>query len=395
VARSGNRVTRTLLVMSTATLGEMLRKGNVWYSRHYEVYFDRVCVAFFIGAPRAPVALGNTILVSIGTGRGSKIDLVLAPYSLYRLARRIRATSYATGDLVYSWWTNGLLKALLKAKIHLTPICIPEIIYKNTGRSLSGFLPIWFERVFILLSFKLADKVVMPFRESAGDFFDWIVAYPSVKDKVVAVDAIVDDLPSMDFYQNLQLAPKMQPVSESGTIILVYVGRLSRDKLVDDLVRMMASIKSSGNTPRPMRLDIVGDGPELPRLKRLSEELGVEAMIRFVGTVPNEDLPRRLLASDTFLSPFTGTSLREAALCGLPIVAYDMEWVRGVFKHHETALLVPARDFKGMAEQVIRLANDEQLRRELSRNVKELAWRLWSPQSLKSSLRQAYADDYQ
>jgi glycosyltransferase involved in cell wall biosynthesis len=86
-------------------------------------------------------------------------------------------------------------------------------------------------------------------------------------------------------------------------------------------------------------------------------------------------------------------SLREAALCGLPVVAYDMDWLHGFLKHEETAIMIPPGDHDEMGRQVLRLCSDAELRERLSRNVKELAWRLWSPLGLRESLRQMFEND--
>lgn len=381
---------RTLLIASTASLGDILRKGNVWYVRHYEAYFDMVYVVFVFGAPHKQVIRGNTWLVSLAEYGSGKLNIILAPIRIFRFARRIKPTVYETGDLVYSWWTNCLLKLLMRAEIYLIPVCIPELIYENTNKSMSGLLPIWVERIFTRFAFAFADKVVLPSHESAGSFYDSILSYPSARKKAVVVDQIVDDMPSTEFFESLAKIRQRPSGARGRRTNLVYVGRLDREKLVEDLIRMMASIKALSGARLSVKLNIIGDGPERVRLEDLSERLGVRKVVRFVGTVPSSELPEHLLKSDIFVSPFTGTSLREASLCGLAIVAYEMEWVHGVFNHEETALLVRPRDFDGMAKQVIRLVNDRELRRKLSRNVRKMAWTFWSPQTLEASLRRTF-----
>jgi glycosyltransferase involved in cell wall biosynthesis len=387
------QLTRKLLIVSPATLKEMLRKGNVWYIRHYETYFDKVYVAYLIGDPHEPVSCGNTTLISLGTGRGGKVDLILAPYRLYQLAKKLRPTSYLTADLVYSWWTCALIKNLLRAKIYLMPVCMPEQIYKSSRKSLSNFLPIQLERIFIFLSFALADRVITSW--SFGKFVDWLTSHPLAQKKLVITKTLVDALPTIGFFKNLRTVNKNSSPFQEGDFTLIYIGRLHREKLVDDLIKMMTLIKIRLNrTPLyRVKLNLVGDGPEKPHLKLLANELGVEEMIEFVGSVPNEDLPEYLLRAKIFISTLTGTSLREAALCGLPIIAYNADWIRGILKHEETALLVPLGDFEKMAHEVIRLISDEKLRNRLSHNIKELAWRLWSPQSIYESLCQVFKND--
>jgi hypothetical protein len=69
----------------------MLAKGNVWYVRHYEAYFDRVYVAYMFGSPHEPVTNGNTTLVSLGSGRGQKMDLARAGIVMISFNQKILA----------------------------------------------------------------------------------------------------------------------------------------------------------------------------------------------------------------------------------------------------------------------------------------------------------------
>jgi glycosyltransferase involved in cell wall biosynthesis len=172
---------------------------------------------------------------------------------------------------------------------------------------------------------------------------------------------------------------------------LLYVGRLHREKLVDDLVEMMMVLQKNVTSLRPVKLYLVGDGPQKVHLCRLADSLKVASLIEFVGPVLNQDLPRYLVSSDVFVSPLTGQSLREAAIAGLPVVAYDMDWVSGFLKHEETALMVRPGDCQEMARQVLRLMTDDTLRASLSRNIKELGLNLWVPRGLRDCLDEAFA----
>jgi len=381
---------KTLLLVSTSTLEEMLRKGNVWYVRHYEQYFERVYVAYITGKPHEPVTVGKTSLVSLAFGRSNKTNIVLAAYRIYRLAREVRPTIYLTADLVYSWWTNRLVRFLIGARTYLMPVCIPEEIYKSSGLSMSSSLPIWLERLFVRLSFASADYIVAG--RHTGKLADWLQSSRLPRRKLIVVDTIVDELPSNGFFRNLRArrGRDSRRIGKSGSFVLVYVGRLHKEKLVEDLVRMMAKTKELCDYGIQIRLNLIGEGPEKTRLERLARELGVERMIKFVGSIPNEDLPKHLLDADVFVSTLTGTALREAALCGLPIVAYNFDWIQGLLKHEETALLVRSGNYQGMASQVLRLVCDEKLRSRLSQNVRVLAEGLWSPEGLRESLSQAF-----
>lgn len=363
----------------------MLDKGNVWYVRHYEAHFRRVVVVYLLGGRAEPHVQGGTTLISLA-GHG-RLDLLLAPWHLYRFARRMRPDAYLTADQVFGAWTSLLVRLLLGARVRLMPVCQPEVIYSNTGRALS-FLPIRWERGFIRWSFAAADKVVTA--RAFGSFVDWLQGDPKAAAKLVVVDTIAEALPGQGFLESAsRISGSRAP---QGSCDVVYVGRLSQEKLVEDLLRMVGFLQDSGRMPERFRLRLVGDGPDRTRLEELARRLGIDDRVEFVGVVPNEALPPLLSRSRAFVSTLTGTSLREAALCGVPIVAYDVDWLSGLLVHEEHALLVAHRAFQDLGMQLVRLIEDEPLQSRLSGNMRALAQRLWSAEGVARSLATAFSE---
>jgi glycogen synthase len=63
---------------------------------------------------------------------------------------------------------------------------------------------------------------------------------------------------------------------------IVFLGRLVSDKGCDLLLHALAELKTRGLLPS---LTVIGDGPEMPTLKALAAELGVDAQVEFQGAV--------------------------------------------------------------------------------------------------------------
>lgn len=375
---------KTLIIYSTTKMEDMLAKGNVWYTKYYETYFDKVYVVYLLGKSSEPITNGNTTLVSLGKGKGL-LDLFMAPYRLYVFSNNKKNAKFLTADLVFSWWISSLIKIFLRIQIYLMPVCMPEEIYKSSGQSLSG-KPIWLERLFVKLSFFSADKVYTGY--SFGAFVSWLLNDKLAKKKLIITDKLVESLPSYEFYQKVEM--EKNNIKNNNVFTLIYVGRLHREKLVDDLIEMMVTIKKALDNQPLVKLLLIGDGPEKQKLECLAHDLEVDQMVDFLGVIPNHNLPQYLYASDIYVSPLTGTSLREAALCGLPIIAYDMDWISGLLQHEETALLVRPGDYEEMGQQVLRLFHDGKLKKKLSVNIREFAWNMWSPNGLEESLAKIF-----
>jgi glycosyltransferase involved in cell wall biosynthesis len=378
---------KRLIYFGATRLEDMIRKGNMWYVRHYEAYFNEVYVVYLLGDEIKIYSQGNTYLLSLGSGR-NKSDLLFAPYRLLKFSKKVKPTSYLTADLVFSWWTSILIRFFLKAKIVLMPVCMPHVIYESSGKSLSG-LPLWIEKLFLKFSFQAAKRVLVS--HASGDFVKWLSDEPRVKNKLKVVNTIVDALPTPVFLQNASqnLANRNQG---SPFFTLLYVGRLHSEKLVDQLIGMIKFIVTDSNIQlsKPIRLILIGDGAERKNLETLAEALGVKEYIQFLGYLPNEHIVDYYNNSDIFVSPLTGNSLREAALVGLPIVAYEMDWVVGVFQHNKNILFAKPGNPQDMAQQVIRLLIEPELAIRIGQNSRELARKTWGEVNLKEELARSF-----
>lgn len=123
---------------------------------------------------------------------------------------------------------------------------------------------------------------------------------------------------------------------------VLYVGRLVRSKRVDVLLTAFGSVLRS--EPRAT-LVIVGDGPERTRLGELASSLGIQAHVRFTGTVAAyEEVAKHFRESAVFVLPSgvegEGIVLKEAMAARLPVIgiAEAGSGVLGVIRTEGTAI---------------------------------------------------------
>jgi len=378
---------KKLVYFGTTKLEDMIHKGNVWYVRHYEAYFDEVYIVYLMGDEKKTVFEGKTTLVSLGSGR-NKLDLFLAPYRLLKFSKNVKPTSYLTADLVFSWWTSMLIRFFMGGEIVLMPVSMPHVIHESSGKTLSG-LPLWLEKLFLKLSFWASKRVLVS--NASGSYVEWLSNKPEAKDKLKVVDTLVDALPTHDFCKKASKILKDHNQA-SPFFTLLYVGRLHPEKLVDQLIQTIKFIltDSSIQLSKPIRMILIGDGPERKNLEELAERLRVNGYIQFLGYIPNDQIADYYKNSDIFLSPLTGNSLREAALFGLPIVAYEIDWIVGMFEHDENILFAKPGDPQDMAKQVIRLLKEPELAIRIGQKARELAWKTWGYTNIKEELARSF-----
>lgn len=124
------------------------------------------------------------------------------------------------------------------------------------------------------------------------------------------------------------------------------VSRLEKLKIVDHTLKSFREMEEFINS----QLYIFGDGSERNSLMDLALELGISDRIHFLGNVDQEMLARLLPHMDLVLSPSMGRALTEAALAGLPIVAYDTDCHPEIVKTGQTGILVKYLDIRDMAK---------------------------------------------
>jgi len=122
---------------------------------------------------------------------------------------------------------------------------------------------------------------------------------------------------------------------------VLFVGQLVRHKRVD------VAIDAASKAGRPMK--IVGEGPELARLKALYDGPSVD----FLGSVDDDvlaDLYSRCVALVVPNVEEFGITAVEAQAAGRPVVAFDAGGVRETVVDGETGVLVPLGDASALAE---------------------------------------------
>jgi glycosyltransferase involved in cell wall biosynthesis len=157
--------------------------------------------------------------------------------------------------------------------------------------------------------------------------------------------------------------------------LLLYVGRLDREKSVD---RVLLAFERVAGTLGTVRLAIVGQGKEGDALRRLSARLAGGRRVHFAGVQPHDTLAAWYQAADLFLfaseTETQGLVLAEAAACGLPAVAVSAPGCDEVVRDGETGILTKA-DPAALAEAGIGLLLDPARRAAMGRRAREVAER--------------------
>jgi glycosyltransferase involved in cell wall biosynthesis len=166
--------------------------------------------------------------------------------------------------------------------------------------------------------------------------------------------------------------------------IVIFTGRLSIEKQVDQLVSIWPAVRA---VHPEARLLLLGTGNEEARLKKMAGS-GVD----FLGLV--EDVAPYLQASDLFVLPSASeglsNALLEALATGLPAVVTAVGGATDVIKHRETGWLIKTDDVSELQNAILTLLTNMEYCQSMGRRAHNMITQNYSLQVTATNLFQLY-----
>jgi glycosyltransferase involved in cell wall biosynthesis len=182
--------------------------------------------------------------------------------------------------------------------------------------------------------------------------------------RVLESSAQVDVLPNAVDVSWWRDAAGSQRTAGSTEVRVVTVGRLAIRKRPLALLTMMARVRDLVSPEIPLRLILVGDGPQRARVERRVRALGMSAWVDLPGQLPRSAIREVLAAADVYAAPAIlesfGIAALEARSVGLPVIAKAHGGV-GEFVTDGTDGVLATTD-REMALALARLIDDPTLR---------------------------------
>lgn len=158
----------------------------------------------------------------------------------------------------------------------------------------------------------------------------------------------------------------------NGNPWILTVARLEPYKGVDTALKAVAQCRREGLEVGYL---IVGSGKKRSLFVKLAKELGIADAVRFVGNVPDAELPAVFNAATAYVGVSRrddgsrvegfGIALAEASACGLPVIAGQSGGLAEAVQDGETGLVVNSGDTEAVAAAIKRLLGDQLLARRL------------------------------
>lgn len=162
-----------------------------------------------------------------------------------------------------------------------------------------------------------------------------------------------------------------------GDFVVGTVKALTPKYGIEYLLKAVAIIKNE--YPQiPIKLRIAGKGTHEEEYKKLAMSLGIDDITTWLGFIPQDQAAKEWANMDvgvvasTLDSESFGVSAVEAQACGTPVIISDIPGLMEATSPGQTSVVVPRKDEKALAEAVIHLYNNPNLKKELGKTGRTL-----------------------
>jgi phosphatidylinositol alpha-1,6-mannosyltransferase len=291
----------------------------------------------------------NEILILPRSGESSALDL---PKGIRQAPARFGRLRYALGSLLAAA-RSGPFDVVFCGHVFMAPIARRLARLLGARLWLQGHgIDVWMaRRPSVRRAIEAADMVTTVSRVTRESLLGWADLAPH---RARVLPDTVRDIfkpgpPSAELRARLGLG--------RGPVLLT-VARLRLSERYKGHEKVFAVLPALRQSFPTLVHVVVGDGDDRDRLQAVAGELCGEA-VRFLGYVPDEDLPELYRLADLFVMPSTqegfGIVYLEAAACGLRVVGGVGGGAADALAGGKTGILVDPSDRQAMIEAIARL----------------------------------------
>jgi len=287
-------------------------------------------------------------------GQGWFLDKYLYPFLAYYQAQKLhQKRNYQIVQAVMAFYA-GFAALLFKKKY-------PKVKYLLTMQSGDSSFFIWIRTWWWYFWYRQIY--------SKADYIQVISSYLKKRARFYGYQGSIEIIPNgvdLNIFKKISwpvsLAQKIG-LSEEDQIVIIS-SRLAKKNGLNDLIKAIKKI--------PVKLLLLGSGPEKNRLKQLVKNLNLTDKVVFIGQIPHQDLPYYLALADVFVRPSLseglGSAFLEAMACQLPVVATPVGGIVDFLEDGRTGLYCQPKNPRDIAEKIKILIDNKELREKIIEN---------------------------
>lgn len=173
------------------------------------------------------------------------------------------------------------------------------------------------------------------------------------------------------------------------SFVLLFVGRLKNDKGIFDLIEAYLILKK-----KKLNIELIIVGPDEENCKnKILSKLPVDSpKVHFFSF--SKETENFMCLSNVFIMPSYregfGTSVIEAAACGLPTIASNIYGLNDAIVNHKTGLLFQVKNYEELSNKIEILYNDRKLCNEYGQNALKRVKNFFSQELINNEIISFY-----
>ena len=238
------------------------------------------------------------------------------------------------------------------------------------------------EKKALDFSMKLADKIVFLSEEYRNQIQIDMGGYFKPEKTHVIPNGI-----DLKFFSPVKLCNKRS---------VKKIGMQSRIVAIKDHKTLLAAFKVviEREPNQLFELIIAGDGEMLSELKEIAKNLNISKNTVFTGLLAEKDLPAFLNDLDIYVHASFGetmsTAIMQAMACGKAIIASDVDGIKNMITDGENGLLVEVKNEKKLAEKILLIVKNDELKTKLENNAHKKAQLAFSNTRMFNSYKKIF-----
>lgn len=236
---------------------------------------------------------------------------------------------------------------------------------------------------------------------NAQSFFhkhkNWVLPFLKCADQIIVPSAFLKEI-FKTYDLDAKIIPNIVPENKeyalcpiklNDNLNLIVTRNLEAIYGIETIIRAFYRVHQS--YPK-VTLKIAGSGREREMLEKLVQQLSLTASVQFLGRLSRHQMTELYLSADILLNASTidnmPNTILEAQSFGVPVISTDVGDIPSIVKNDVNAILIKPRNSESMAEAIIHLIKNPELREKLSinglENVQNYTWEKIGPQWIDS-----------
>lgn len=212
------------------------------------------------------------------------------------------------------------------------------------------------EYLTLFLCDKTIDELIVPTKKCAELFKEKYKVKRDVHIIPSGIDTTRFYSENIDKKEVLELRKEL--LIKRNDFVILYLGRIAKEKNIDFLINNLDGVIKK--IPKA-KMVIVGDGPDMDRLIKLTIDKKLDNRVIFTGKVPWDDVPKYYALADCFVTASTsetqGLTVIEAMGASKPVVAIEDESFLGVITNDKDGCIF--KDEKEYVNKLYKLYKDK------------------------------------